>query len=79
MWYHVKCLGHDISVSIELPVATRHHLDMTEKVLKAPLNPNKQHNKGPGVVLFTSPNINVLETKFCPVSVEQVRRVFGDS
>ena len=29
-------------MSIELPVATRHHRDMTEKLLKATLNPNKQ-------------------------------------
>ena len=31
-----------MKVSIELPVATRHHLDMTEKLLKATLNPNTQ-------------------------------------
>ena len=33
-------------MSIELPVATRHRCDMTEKLLKATLNPNKQqqHN-----------------------------------
>ena len=31
-----------IKVNIELPVATRHRLDMTEKLLKATLNPNKQ-------------------------------------
>ena len=45
----VKCLGHDtsvrqhsIKVSIELPVAARHRRDMTEKLLKVMLNPNKQ-------------------------------------
>ena len=32
--------GSTIKVSIELPVATRHHRDMTEKLLKAMLNPN---------------------------------------
>ena len=48
MWYHVKCLGHDTSVrqhykmSIELPVTTKHCRDMTEKLLKAMLNRNKQ-------------------------------------
>ena len=30
-----------IKVSIALPVATRHVRDMTEKMLKATLNPNK--------------------------------------
>ena len=29
-------------MSIELPVATRHRRDMTEKLLKAMLNPNTQ-------------------------------------
>ena len=33
-------------VSIELPVATRHCRDMTKKLLKATLNPNKQQHKG---------------------------------
>ena len=32
--------GSTIKVSIELPVATRHRHDMTEKLLKATLNPN---------------------------------------
>ena len=32
--------GSTIKVSIELPVATRHRRDMTEKLLKATLNPN---------------------------------------
>ena len=31
-----------MKVSIELPVATRHRRDMTEKLLKVTLNPNKQ-------------------------------------
>ena len=31
-----------IKVSIELPAATRHRRDMTEKLLKATLNLNKQ-------------------------------------
>ena len=32
----------NIKVSTELPVATRHHRNMTEKLLKATSNPNKQ-------------------------------------
>ena len=36
-----------IKVSIELPVATRHRHDVTEKLLKATLNPNKwRRHKG---------------------------------
>ena len=31
-------------MSIELPVATRHRHDMTEKLLKATLNTNKQQH-----------------------------------
>ena len=31
-------------MSIELPVATRHRRDMTEKLLKATLNPNTHTN-----------------------------------
>ena len=31
-----------VIVSFELPVATKHHRDMTEKLLKATLNSNKQ-------------------------------------
>ena len=39
-------MGHDTSVSIDLPVATRHRRDITEKLLKVTLNPNKQQHKG---------------------------------
>ena len=35
--------GSTIKVSLELPVTTRHHHDMTEKLLIATFNPNKQH------------------------------------
>ena len=51
VWYHVKRQGHDtsvrhtIKVSIELPVATRRRRDMTEKLLKVTLNPNKQQQQ----------------------------------
>ena len=37
--------GSAIQVSIERPVATRHRRDMTEKLLKATLNPNKQQQQ----------------------------------
>ena len=36
--------GSTIKVSIERPVATRHRRDMTEKLLKVTLNPNKQQH-----------------------------------
>ena len=54
MWLGIvscQILGHDtsvrqpIKVSIELLVATRHSCDMTEKLLKAALNPNKQQQQ----------------------------------
>ena len=32
-------------MSIELPVTTKHRRDMTEKLLKATLNPNKQQQQ----------------------------------
>ena len=44
--------GSTIRVSIELPVSTRHHRDMTEKLWKAMLNPNKQQQ---------CPNVNCLK------------------
>ena len=41
-----------MKVSIELPVATRHRRDMTEKLLKATLNPNIHiHSKDAQVIL----------------------------
>ena len=42
VWGMIFQWGSTIKVSIELAVATRHHRDMTEKLLKAMLNPNKQ-------------------------------------
>ena len=41
-----------IKVSIELPVATRHCRDMTEKLLKATLNPNKQQQERKGCAYY---------------------------
>ena len=40
VWDMILQWGSTVKVSIELPVATRHHRDMTEKLLKATLNPN---------------------------------------
>ena len=42
VWGIILQRGSSIKVNIELPVATRHHRDMTEKLLKAMLNPSKQ-------------------------------------
>ena len=40
VWEMILQWGSTIKVSIELPVATRHRRDMTEKMWKATLNPN---------------------------------------
>ena len=40
VWDMILQWGSTIKVSIELPVTTRHRRDMTEKLLKATLNPN---------------------------------------
>ena len=42
-----------IKVSTELPVATRHRRNMTEKLLKATFNPNKQQQQHKGCALYT--------------------------
>ena len=39
--------GSTIKESIELPVSTRQHRDMTEKLLKATLDQNKQQQQYP--------------------------------
>ena len=41
-------------MSIELSVATRHRRDMTEKMLKAMLNANKQQQQLKGCAHYTS-------------------------
>ena len=51
-----------MKVSTELPVATRHRRDMTEKLLKATLNPNTHTHTH-------STNIN----KTSPVKIPVVR------
>ena len=46
VWGMILQWGSTIKVSIELPVATRHRCDMTEKLLQAMFNPNKQQQQG---------------------------------
>ena len=46
VWDMILKRGSTIKVSIELPVATRHRRDMTEKLLKATLNPNTHTHRG---------------------------------
>ena len=45
VWGMILQWGSTTKVSTELPVATRHRRDMTEKLLKATLNPNKQQQQ----------------------------------
>ena len=48
VWDMILQWGSTIKVSIELPATTRHRRNMTEKLLKATLNPNKHtHIKPP--------------------------------
>ena len=46
IWGMILQWGSTMKVCTELPVTTRHHHDMTEKLLKATLNPNKQQQPG---------------------------------
>ena len=45
VWGMILQWRNTMKMSIELPVANRHHCDMTEKLLKATLNLNKQQHK----------------------------------
>ena len=45
IWDKIRQWGSTIKMSIELPVATRHRRDITEKLLKAVLDPNKQQQQ----------------------------------
>ena len=45
VWGMIFQWDSTIKVSIELPVATRHRPDMTEKLLKVTLNQNKQQQQ----------------------------------
>ena len=44
IWGMILQSGSNIKVSNELPVTTRHHRDMTEKLLKATSGLNKQQH-----------------------------------
>ena len=57
-------------MSTALPVATRHHRDMIEKLLKATLNPNKQQHdsqimmkKTQGNKYIKDGNLMIIKTK----------------
>ena len=66
IWDMILQWGSTIG-SIELPVATRHRRDMTEKWLKVMLNQNKQTNNETNKNLFISIH-NYTETlKICNV------------
>ena len=45
VWDMILQWGSTVKVSTELPVVTSHRRDMTEKLLKATLNPNKQQQQ----------------------------------
>ena len=45
VWDMILQWGSTIKVSVELPAATSHRHDMTEKLLKATLNPNTHTHK----------------------------------
>ena len=57
VWGMIVQWDSTIKVSTELPVATRHHRDMTEKLLKATLNPNKQQQQ--------QNNIDIIQQASC--------------
>ena len=75
VWGKVLQWGSTIKVGIELPVATRHSRDMTEKLLKVTLNQNKHTNNFRCVwFIFVSPasawrSIGGLSTCFVHLSV----------
>ena len=72
-WYHIwdmilQC-GSTIKVSIELLVATRHLRDMTEKMLKATLNPIKHtHTR------LNIPNATIAQLIFEKLLASCIRR-----
>ena len=53
VWGMILQCRNTVKVSIELPVATRHHRYMTEKLLKATFNPNKQQQQHKGCAHYT--------------------------
>ena len=64
-------------MSIELPVATRHRRDMTEKLLKATLNPNKQHNNTSDVLIILVILVIQTRTHVLSSSVLRDREIVG--
>ena len=66
VWGMIRQRGSNIKVSIELLVAARHRRDMTEKLLKAILNQNKEtikHGNGTIKRQATSPHVSKLRKK----------------
>ena len=53
VWGMILQWRNIIKVSTERPDATRHRRDMTEKLLKATLNPNKQQQQHKGCAHYT--------------------------
>ena len=66
VWGMLLQWGTTIKVSIELPVATRHRHDMTEKFLKATLNPNKQQEHGHTSMLNEPPDDKINKMACAP-------------
>ena len=71
-----------IKVSTELPVATRYRRDMTEQLLKATLNPNKQKQQHKGCAHYTGHSRHINQTlRFGPPvlssSVLRDREILG--
>ena len=61
VWDMILQSGSTIKVSIELPIATRHRRDMTEKLLKATLNPNSHTHTHFSTVLLKTLMLNMDE------------------
>ena len=74
VWGMILQCCNTIKVSIELPVATRHHCDMTEKLLKAALNPNKQQQQHKGCAHYNVHSRHTNQTmRFDPLSRSVLR------
>ena len=56
VWGMILQWHNIINVSIELTVATRHRHNMTEKLLNATLNPNKQLQQHKGCAHYIGPS-----------------------
>ena len=69
VWDMILQWGSTIEVSTELPVSTRHRRDMTEKLLKATLNPNT-HTHNPCLRFSGIPFSDYLHAIMLYVSLE---------